>query len=81
MISLAVLKNILFAMFPRESPSNDPNNPGNNPSSVFPTTLPAKLSTTVNPMSCMVSRSSKLFPDKIQQLQLLFSFHTLLYLL
>ena len=73
MISLAVSKNIVFAMLPNESPTNDPNSPGNNPPSVFPMTIPAKLSTTVNPMSWMMSRSSKLFPVKIQQLLILLS--------
>ena len=73
MISLAVSKNIVFAMLPNESPTNDPNSPGNNPPSVFPMTIPAKLSTTVNPMSWMMSISSKLFPVKIQQLLILLS--------
>ena len=73
MISLAVSKNIVFAMLPNESPTNDPNSPGNNPPSVFPMTIPAKLSTTVNPMSWKMSRSSKLFPVKIQQLLILLS--------
>ena len=36
MISLAVSKNIVFAMLPNESPTNDPISPGNNPPSVFP---------------------------------------------